>query len=235
MPCTVHDNAVEDAVVDDPAPTSARVQVAIVDDHRIFAEALAALLAREEDMEVVGLCTDAREAVGLVVERRPAIALIDYAMPHRTGAEVAADIRRQAPGTRVVMITGDQSDDALVASLLSGCAGHLRKQGSVSEVCAAIRTVARGGSVFPSDAVARVLPRLRTERPGGSDLTDRERTVLQLLANGYGNREIADQLHLSVNTVRNYVQAILGKLDAHSKLEAVATALRRGLVDVRER
>lgn len=212
------------------SPVTDTITVVLVDDQLSYAEALARVFADEPDVEVVGICANSVEAAEYVLARNPNVVLLNYTMPDVDGAAVAAEVRRHRPETRIIMVTGVTDDEALLAAVTAGCAGFVVKQGPVRDIVAAIRTVAAGGSLFPGGVLSRLLPRVAESRSDGDDLTERERSVLELLAGGWGNREIATHLHLSVNTVRNYVQAVLVKLGAHSKLEAVAIASRRGLV-----
>ncbi|MGN6605975.1 MAG: response regulator [Jatrophihabitans sp.] len=222
-----------------PRPDAAHptpIRIALIDDHRAVAEAMADRLGREADLDVVAVCVDARCAADTVARHAPAVVLVDYVMPFLDGASIAAEIRALQPEARVIMLTSESTDEALRAALAAGCAGFLGKDAGIDEIVSTVRSVAAGGSSFPSGAVARLLPTVDEDAEHGSDaadtLTERERTVLELLAEGWGTREIAAHLELSINTVRNYVQAVIGKLHAHSKLEAVATALRQGLVQV---
>jgi DNA-binding NarL/FixJ family response regulator len=138
------------------------------------------------------------------------------------------------PDAQVVMVTSMEGEDIVVAAVEHGCAGYLLKSSPLPEVLEAVRAVARGESTISPAVLRRVLPRLRRDyQRVGATLTGREREVLALLADGLANAAIARQLGLSVNTVRNHVQNVLMKLNAHSKLEAVAVASREGLLDRR--
>jgi DNA-binding NarL/FixJ family response regulator len=207
-------------------------RVVIVDDHRMFAESLARLLADEEDVDVVGIVQDPTRAGEVIDELDPDVVLVDYQMPGRDGVQVTADIKRDHPSTMVVMLTSSVDDHVLLSAIDAGCSGFLTKDRAASEVTTAVRAAAAGEALISPAQLARLLPRLsRAHRTLGSDLTDRERELLRHLATGASNKAIAAELSLSVNTVRNYVQSVLGKLDAHSKLEAVATAVREGIID----
>lgn len=205
--------------------------VLIVDDHAMFAEGMARLLADEPDLEVVGTLGGPEGVVDAVVSRRPDVVLLDQVLPGRPGVEVAVDVKARRPETMVVMLTGAADDRVLLAAIDAGCSGFLTKDRVAAEVATAVRAAAAGEVLIPPTLLARLLPQLHRSRHGlGSDLTPREREVLELLATGAPNRAIADQLFLSVNTVRNHVQQVLSKLQAHSKLEAVATAVREGII-----
>ncbi len=204
----------------------------IVDDHQMFADSLARLLSDEVDLEVLGIAVSSEQAVAMALALRPEVVLVDYQIPTSNGAAVAAEIKGLLPTVMTVMLTGATDDRVLLAAIEAGCSGFLTKARAASEVAAAVRLAAQGNVLISPQDLARLLPKLhRTYFRIGSDLTDREREILVLLARGMANAVIAAQLHLSVNTVRNYVQAILTKLDAHSKLEAVATAVRENVID----
>lgn len=208
------------------------VSVMVVDDHRMFAESLGRLLEDEGDIAVLGVCGGAREALELAGRVRPDVALVDYFLPGPDGVELVRQLKHLRPEVQIVMLTGSPDDRLLLAAIEAGCSGFLTKERAASEVADAIRAVADGEALISPQMLARLLPQLgRNDDPPGSDLTDRERELLPYLARGLTNRAIAAELYLSVNTVRNYVQSILHKLGAHSKLEAVSLAVRAGIVE----
>jgi DNA-binding NarL/FixJ family response regulator len=209
----------------------APVRVIIIDDHRMFAESLARLLSDEPDIDVVATEGDGTAGLAAVERYAPRVVLLDNQLPGRAGVEVARDIRASRPDTMVVMLTGALDDRVLVAAIDAGCSGFLTKGHASAAVADAVRSAAQGDVLIPPELLARLLPQLnRAHRGLGSDLSPRELEILELLATGASNKAIAADLSLSVNTVRNHVQQILVKLDAHSKLEAVATAVREGIV-----
>ena len=215
-------------MADDTSP----IGVVVVDDHRMFAESLARLLSDEPDIDVLGLALAAAPALEMVATLRPRVVLVDYLLPDVDGVEFTAQIKAADPATMVVMLTGSADDRVLLAAVEAGCSGFLTKDRAAAEVADAVRAAAAGEALISPALLARLLPKLNpTHRSIGSDLTEREGEILVLLAKGWTNRIIADNLHLSVNTIRNYVQAVLIKLGAHSKLEAVATAVREGIID----
>ena len=212
--------------------SSGRIRVLLVDDHRMFAESLARLLEDEPDIDVVGIALTGVDAVGLATRLCPRVVLLDYHLPDRDGVTVATDIRRLAPEIMIVMLTGTTEDRVLLSAIEAGCSGFLTKDRAASDVADAVRAAAAGEALISPALLARLLPKLsRSYRPLGADLTDRERQTILLLAQGWSNRAIACELVLSVNTVRNYVQTILTKLGAHSKLEAVSIGVREGVID----
>jgi two-component system response regulator DevR len=212
-------------------PVAADVGVVIVDDHKMFAESLARLLADEAGISVDGIGGDCADALRLVEGSRPRVLLIDYHMPDRDGVSVAVEVKERWPETMVVMLTGDADDQLLLSAIEAGCSGFLTKDRAFAEVADAVRVAAAGEALISPAQLARLLPKLsRSYRPAGADLTERELEVLNLLVRGSTNKVIAAELYLSVNTVRNYVQSILMKLGTHSKLEAVSTAVRQGII-----
>jgi DNA-binding NarL/FixJ family response regulator len=208
------------------------VGVLIVDDHRMFSESLARLLADEDGIDVLGVAATGADAVEMVGRLRPNVVLMDYQLPDQDGVAVTAAIRRENPSVMVVMLTGSTEDRVLLAAIDAGCSGFLTKDRAAAEVVHAVRAAAVGEALISPALLARLLPKLnRTQRSLGEDLSEREREILGFLAKGMTNKVIAAELFLSVNTIRNHVQSVLAKLGAHSKLEAVSTAVREGIID----
>jgi len=208
------------------------VAVLIVDDHRMFGESLARLLSDEDRITVLGVATTGAEAVEAVDRLHPNVVLMDYQLPDQDGVTAASEIKRRDPDVMVVILTGLGDDRVLLAAIEAGCSGFLTKDRAAAEVADAVRAAAAGEALISPALLARLLPKLnRTHREVGADLTEREREILALLAKGWSNRIIASELFLSLNTIRNHIQSILRKLGSHSKLEAVATAVREGVID----
>lgn len=208
------------------------VSVLIIDDHRLFAEALAQALGEEPRIRVVA--TAASLAAGLEAAGQHAadVVLLDYRLPDGTGLDGLSAIRRAAPHAAVVMVTGTEDDRVLLKAVEAGCAGFVTKSGDLDELQQAVLRAAAGEATISPALLTRLLGRLsRGPTTVGGELTAREREVLQFIAEGLPNAEIAKRLSLSVNTVRNHVQAVLTKVGAHSKLEAAAIAVREGLVE----
>jgi DNA-binding NarL/FixJ family response regulator len=208
------------------------IGVVVVDDHLMFADGLSRLLGLEDDIEVLGVGATGREAVALVERLRPRVLLLDFDMPGGNGVVAAAEIKTRWPATMIVMISGSSDDGLILRAIDAGCSGYLTKARAASEVAGAVRTVAAGEALMSPTQMARLLPRLpRSNRGVGSDLTEHEHTVLMLLARGATNTTIAAQLNSSVEVARDDVDGILTKLGAHSALEAVATAIREGVIE----
>ena len=219
------------ATVGPPPAAEQPIRVLIVDDHEMFAASLAVVLGAEPDLVVVGVAPSGKAAFDLVAATLPDVVLLDQRLPDEDGVHLIGPLLATRADLRVVMVTGAASEQVLVAAIEAGAAGFVDKTRSVGEVVAAVRAAAAGEAVITPSMLARLLPRLRRqERSGIPTLTDREREVLELLAQGHTNAEIADRMSVSVHTVRNHVANMSGKLGAHSKLEVLAIALRMGLL-----
>lgn len=213
------------------APSTIRVLV--VDDHQVVVQALEAALAAHSDIDIVDVALTAADGLMLAARHQPDVVLLDYHLGERTALEVIPELTTVAAGTRIVVLTALAADRTLTECLRAGAAGFVTKQQSIGDVIAAIRSAAAGElGVAPALLAAAVADLMQPTMSAaqGLGLTGREADVLSLMAEGLQNREIAAQLYLSVNTVRNHVAAILRKLDARTRTEAVALAHRRGLV-----
>lgn len=208
------------------------IGVLLVDDHRMFAESLARLLADEPGIDVLAVATTGAEALERAAALHPKVVLLDQEMPDRDGVSVAAELKARDPDQMVVMLTSSTDDRVLLGAIEAGCSGFLTKDRAAAEVAETVRVAAAGDAVITPSMLVRLLPQLNKQvRSVGSDLTEREIGVLRLMSLGYANKTMARELYLSVNTVRNHVQSILVKLGAHSKLEAVSVAVRERLID----
>jgi DNA-binding NarL/FixJ family response regulator len=208
-----------------------QIRVIVIDDHEMFAESLARVLGQVDDIAVVAIAQTCADGLAAALRHRPDVAVVDYQLPDGDGAELATRIRAASPQTQIVILTAIADDQVALAAIEAGCAGFLTKDKAFDELVLAVRTVHTGEAYVAQSMLSELLPRLRSSfRPVGSDLTKREREVLQLLADGKSNEAVARELVVSKHTVRNHVQNVLGKLEAHSKLEAVAIAVREGLV-----
>lgn len=198
----------------------------------MVAEALAEALERREGIEVLGLAGTAAEARDAAGREEPDVVLMDYMLPDEDGVRTTARIKEDRPQTKVVMLTSQDDDSVLSAAIEAGCSGFLPKDSPIEEVVSAVRAAHVGESVISPALLGRLLKRLhRNPRPAGHTLTPREVEVLSLLAEGASNPVIAERLFISPHTVRNHVQNVITKMGAHSKLEAVAAAVRGGIVD----
>ena len=207
------------------------IRVMIVDDERLFAELLRVAMRSAEDIDVVAVAHDVRSAIAALDEARPDVVLADYHLPDGTGAELARAVRLAQPQAAIVVLTGDPSAATLADVARSGAAGHLTKERGFGDVVGAARAAAAGEVLFSSSELQRLLLSERSEPATATEpLTPRELEVLHLLASGASTAAAAASLGISTATLRAHVQAVLRKLGAHSRLEAVAEAARLGLV-----
>lgn len=211
--------------------SSPMITVIICDDHQMLADGLAMVLTAEPDIEVIGVATSVAEVLQLAELARPDVVLIDYQLPDGDGVAATRALKSARPEVMVVMLTSYTDEAVLVAAIEAGCSGYLTKHDGASTLARGVRMAANGEVLVSSSMLQLLLPRLtRTHRSVGSDLTSREREVLELLADGVSTEVIAERLYVSVNTIRNHVQGILGKLCVHSRLEAVSVAVREGII-----
>ncbi len=201
------------------------VRVLIADDHPVVREGLVALINRRPDMLVVAEVSNGREAVEQFLRHRPDVALLDLRMPEMDGVEAIAAIRRKIPTARLIVLTTFDEDEDIYRGLRAGAKAYLLKDAPRDALLKCIRDVHGGQTVIPAPIAAKLADRLTT-----SGLTRREIQVLQLVADGKGNKEIAVALSISEGTVKTHVSAILTKLDAADRTQAVTIALRRGIL-----
>lgn len=208
------------------------IRVIVVDDHPVFAESLAAALSAA-GVDVIAVADNGTRGVALAKADPPQVILMDYRLPDLAGAALLAALREAAPDAAILVLTASNDERTVIEAMEGGCTGYLTKDQRLEEVVRAIESAAAGEAVFPPAVLGRVLQRMRKDaNPGRSEtLTARELEVLQLMAEGLANQLIAKTLFLSLNTVRNHVRNVLAKLNAHSKLEAVAVATRSGLIE----
>jgi DNA-binding NarL/FixJ family response regulator len=214
----------------------ARIRVLIVDDHAILREGIRALLSLYPDIEVVGEAEDGLQAISLTRQLGPDIVLTDIAMPGLGGLEATVEIRKQSPNSRVVILTQHDDSEYIFPILKAGASGYVLKKAVGTELVAAIRAVYRGESfLYPSVATAVIegyLSRGEDSESSYDRLSDREKQVLKLIAEGHTNKEIAEMLSLSVKTVLAHRANVMEKLDIHNRTELVKYAIRKGLVTV---
>jgi len=219
-------------------PDDGPVQVLLVDDHALFRRGLALVLGAEVDLEVVGEASHGVEAVERATELQPHVVVMDVRMPGMGGVEATRRIRQAQPATRVVMLTGSTEDDDLFGALRAGASGYLLKEVAIDEIAAAVRAIARGQALVSPSMAARLVAefnalsrRVDEQHDHAPRLTDRELEVLRLVARGLANKEIAAELVIAENTVKNHVRNILEKLQVRTRMEAALYAVRERLVD----
>ena len=215
------------------------VRVLVVDDQELFRRGLVMLISKEDDIEVVGEAADGVTAAEVAGATVPDVVLLDVKMPKRTGIEACAGIKEAAPSAQIIMLTHSEDQSDLYDAIRSGASGYLLKDVSADEVAQAIRVVAEGHSLISPAMATKLLTEFKhmsaqdsKSQVGAPRLTDRELQVLRLVARGSSNREIAKELFISDNTVKNHVRNILEKLQLHSRMEAVMYAVREKLLDI---
>ena len=214
------------------------VRVLVVDDQELFRRGLIMLLSGDTDIEVVGEASDGITATELAVTTAPDVILLDVRMPRRTGVEACRGIKEAVPSAKIIMLTVSDEEADLYESVKNGASGYLLKDSSIEEVAQAIRVVNEGQSLIsPSMAVKLIdefkqMSKPEREQGPALRLTERELEVLRLVAKGLNNREVAKELFISENTVKNHVRNILEKLQLHSRMEAVMYAMREKLLDL---
>jgi DNA-binding NarL/FixJ family response regulator len=213
-----------------------RVKVMIADDHPLVRSGLRALLERDGEFQVVAEAADGYQAIDLAVLHKPDVILLDVGMPRLSGPDAAQSISQKLPGARIVMLSMHSDEAYVLRALKAGARGYLLKASPEADVIAAIRAVVAGHAYF-SPSITRLLVDeyvVETRRRGFEDsydlLSTREKEILQLLASGKSNREIADLLYISVSTVETHRTNIFQKLHLHSLAELILYAVRKGLI-----
>ena len=214
-----------------------RIRILIVDDHAILRQALRQLLDLRQEVEVVGDAANGREAIAATEKLMPDVVLMDMVMPGLNGLEATRQIRKRFPKTRVLILTGYMEDEQILSALRAGAAGYVVKRSDTEELLLGIQAVHRGNTYFSAvisdgDAVNQYLWQAKQEdgKAGYDLLTSREREVLQLIAEGYSNQKIAQELFISVKTVEAHKAHIMSKLHARNRTDLIRYALRKGLV-----
>jgi DNA-binding NarL/FixJ family response regulator len=213
----------------------AKIRVLIADDHTVVRDGLSSMLARETDFEVVGEAADGEAAVRLAARLQPDVILMDLRMPVLDGAEAMRRIREAQPEVKFLVLTTFDTDEYVFQAIEAGARGYLLKDSSREDLFRAVRAVHAGESLIQPAVAARVLDRFaqmsRTSREQEADrLSSRELVVLEQLARGLANKQIAAQLSVSENTVKTHVASIFQKLGVNDRTGAVTAALQRGLI-----
>lgn len=206
-------------------------RVLIVEDHRVVAEGLAALINDQSDMKVIGNVGTVADTVQAATELDPDVVLLDFRLPDGTGPDAAAAIRAIRPAARMIFLTREDTDAARFAAVQSGASAFLHKSRAAAEVVAAIREVARGKMLITPRTIATLIEKRRGIEAQLDRLTPREKEVLRLMAQGYPSRSIAAELGISYTTVRTHIRGLGSKLAVHSKLEAIVKARELGLIN----
>ena len=224
--------------MDEPRDRSA-LRLLVVDDHEVVRQGLVALLDRREGFEVVAQAGTVAEAVAAAARFEPDLVVMDVRLPDGSGIEACREIRAARPETRVIMLTSYPDEEAVLSAIIAGAAGYLLKQIRGRDLVSALESVGRGESLLDPAVTERVLQRVRAAATGGaadelSDLTQQERKILLLVAEGKTNKEIAADVFLSDKTVKNYVSSILSKLNLQRRTQAAAFVARHHLGEPRD-
>lgn len=211
------------------------LRVMVVDDHDVVRMGLKAFIDAEEDLEVVCEASSGSQALPLARIHRPDVVIMDVRMPDGSGVDACRELRNESPETQVIMLTSYSDDDALFSSIMAGAAGYLLKQTTSQELVSSIRKVGSGQALLDPEVTMRVLERVRTNRndkdPKLSHLSPTEERILEKVADGFTNRQIAERVHLSEKTVKNYVSSILKKLEVTRRAEAATYMTRHRMHD----
>ena len=215
------------------------IRVLICDDQTIVSEGLRAILGTDSEIEVVGVAGDGAEALDLLPQAAPDIILMDLKMPVMNGIQATRLIREQYPDVHVLVLTTYDADEWVFDAIRGGAAGYLLKDTPRDQLIAAIKGTVAGKTHVDPNIAGKLFAQVGQNTPPldttiAESLTDRERDVLRLLARGLHNTDIAERLHLSEGTVRNYVSSIFAKLDVSDRTQAAVIALRYGLADLSE-
>lgn len=202
-----------------------KIRILIADDHFIVRMGLMALVSTEPDMEVVAEAEDGRQALELFARLQPDLVLLDLRMPGQGGTQTTIDIRNRFPDARILVLSAFDGDEDIYRALRAGAQGYVLKNSTGDKLVPALRAVAAGQTWIPKDVATQLAARKLLE-----ELTSRELQVLNELAKGLANKEIADALAISEHTVKDHLKSILGKLRVADRTEAVTTALQRGII-----
>jgi len=226
---------------DRPVSRTDPIRVLVVDDHALFRRGLEFVFAQEADIEVIGEAGDGEQGVARAAELLPDIVLLDVRMPKGTGIEACAAIKDVAPSAKIIMLTMSDEEADLYDAIKAGATGYLLKEISIDEVADAVRAVYDGQSLISPSMASKLLNEFalmanrtddRRNQVPAPRLTERELEVLKLVARGLNNRDIAKELFISENTVKNHIRNILEKLQLHSRMEAVVYAVREKLLEI---
>lgn len=222
-------------------PPDDRIRIVVADDHELFRRGLRMVLEDEDGIDVVAEVGDGQAAVDAATEEAPDVVVMDVRMPQLSGIEAATRVKDALPATKILMLTISDEEDDLYEAIKAGANGYLLKEISIDEIGNAVRSVHAGQSLISPSMASKLLNEFATmikreeeekEQVPAPKLTPREMEVLEHVAKGMNNREIAKALFISENTVKNHVRNILEKLHLHSRMEAVIYAVRERLLEI---
>lgn len=208
------------------------IRILLADDHEMVRIGVSAYLSTQQDMEVVGEATNGREAVQKALELKPDIILMDMVMPEMNGAEATAEIIKQWPEAKIMVITSFLDDDKVYPALEAGAISYILKTSNAKRIAEAIRETLSGKTVLEPEVTSKMMQKMRSgnDRQPHKELTDRELEILLLLAQGKSNQEIADELFIALKTVKTHVSNLLSKLEVQDRTQAVIYAFQNKLV-----
>ncbi len=211
-----------------------KIKVLVVDDHAILRDGIRALLALQDDIEIVGEAAEGKGAIEKARELEPDVIVMDLAMPGMDGLEATRRIRKKNPSVRVLVLTQHDSREYILSAIKAGATGYIPKRALGSELVTGIRAVYQGDSFLYPSAAAALIEDYRQQAEGEpyDRLTEREREILKLIAEGHTSRKIANMLFISLKTVLNHRMKIMEKLDLHNRTELIKYAMRKGLVSM---
>jgi two-component system NarL family response regulator len=226
--------------VAEPGDITDPIRVLIVDDHAVFRRGLEMVLSADPDIEVVGEASNGEEATAKAGDLLPDVVLMDVRMPGGGGIDACRAVKSVAPSARIIMLTISDEESDLYEAIKAGATGYLLKEISIDEIAAAVRSVYGGQSLISPAMAAKLLTEFASMARKADErqqvpvprLTERELEVLKLVARGLNNRDIAKELFISENTVKNHIRNILEKLQLHSRMEAVVYAVREKLLEI---
>jgi len=213
------------------------IKILVVDDHRILRQGIRSLLASQEDFEIVAESSDGRESVKDVMKHKPDVVLMDIAMPNLNGFEATRQIKKKQPDTKILVLSMYRDDEYVLQALQAGVSGYVLKDVAVEELITAIRSV-YNDQYYLSPSISRTVIDASLGKIEKADkepfdlLTPREREIVQLISEGYTNKQIATKLFISVKTVDAHRSHIMDKLDIHDVAQLVKYAIRKGLTDL---
>jgi NarL family two-component system response regulator LiaR len=216
---------------------SQHIRVFLADDHAVVRKGLEALIGTEDGMEVVGSAADGEEAIAGAARLQPDVILLDLQMPRKSGLEVIAQIKERDPAARILVLTSFSDDDKVFAAIKAGALGYILKDASPHDLLAAIRNVHGGKSSLDPEIALKVIHEINKPLrlpPTGEPLTEREMEILQLVARGMSNQQIAERLIISERTARTHISNILAKLHLANRTQAALYALRQGIAHLDE-